>query len=469
MLLPNAWRATPAATATRWSNGQWHRTPHLDLISRAVSRAAEGPIRLIVSLPPRMGKSSLLSHWTPVWFLANWPHKRVGLASYSADFASRWGRMTRDTIVQNTAGLGIAVRGDLSSAANWELTSGGGMITAGVGGPFTGFGFDLLIIDDPIKNRQEASSAALRRHLWEWWQSTARTRLEPSGSVIVVMTRWAQDDLVGRLLDGFPEDDGTEYPFADDWQHIKLPALAEGEDPLGRELGVPLWPERYDTDALAATRQAIGPQEWAGLYQQRPSPVGGSVFLQQDFRYFRTDHDSETHVLATPAGPLHVPQAACHRFCTVDTASTLRERSDYTATATWAVTPDRDLLLLDMQRVRVESPDITPLLVQVNARWQPGYIGVEGKSVFQAARRAGLPVRELKADTDKWTRAQPAAARLSAGSVYFPAAAPWLADFQDELVTFPNGAHDDQVDCLSYAALEVVRGRGRRTQVRAYG
>ena len=146
---------------------------------------------------------------------------------------------------------------------------------------------------------------------------------------------------------------------------------------------------------------------------------------------------------------------------------TIRDRSDYTVVATWAVTPERDLLLLDLVRVKLETPDITPLLAQVNAKWRPGYIGVEGKPVYQAARRAGLPVRELKADSDKWTRARPAAARLSAGTVYFLSGASWLHDLEEELMSFPNGTHDDQADCLSYAALEVARGRGRPSRIKA--
>ena len=232
-LLDQAWRASPAATASRWSRGLWRRQPHLNLISNAVASIAEAPLRLIVSLPPRHGKSELLSHWTPVWFLANWPQKRVGLASYAAEFAETWGRRARDSVVENAQELGIQVRPDLNRASEWELTAGGGMMTAGVGGPFTGRGFDLLIIDDPIKNRQEANSAALRRHVWEWWRSTARTRLEPGGSIIVVMTRWHEDDLAGKLLGAAPDDGGA----IDRWQHIRLPALAEEDDPLGREPG----------------------------------------------------------------------------------------------------------------------------------------------------------------------------------------------------------------------------------------
>ena len=175
-----------------------------------------------------------------MWFLANWPHKRVGLASYAAEPAEQWGRLARDSVVENESGLGIRVRDDLSKVGRWQLTTGGGMMTVGVGGPFTGYGFDLLIIDDPVKNREEANSPTQRQHLWDWWQSTARTRLEPGGSIIVVTTRWHEEDLVGRLLG----DEYTEEQAAGDrWEHIRLPALAEEGDPLGRPLDAPLWPE----------------------------------------------------------------------------------------------------------------------------------------------------------------------------------------------------------------------------------
>ena len=294
------------------------RQPHLDLISRRVASIAEGPLRLLVSLPPQHGKSEMLSHWTPVWFLANWPTRRVGLASYAADFAETWGRRARDSVVEHEAALGVKVRSDLNRASEWELTSGGGMMTAGVGGPFTGHGFDLLIIDDPLKNRQEANSPTVRRHLWEWWRSTARTRLRPSGSIIIVQTRWHEEDLIGMLMSSMTEGD-PDYP-EDRWEHIRLPALAEADDPLDREPDAPLWPSRYDDAALAATRLAIGPQEWAGLYQQRPAPVEGSAFLSRHFRYFRVDPEADSYVLATPEGPHYVNQADCHRFVTVDTA-----------------------------------------------------------------------------------------------------------------------------------------------------
>ena len=169
-----------------------------------------------------------------MWFLANWPRKSVGLASYAAEPAEQWGRLARDSVIENESGLGIRVRDDLSKVGRWQLTTGGGMMTVGVGGPFTGYGFDLLIIDDPVKNREEANSPTQRQHLWAWWRSTARTRLEPGGSIIVVTTRWHEDDLVGRLL-------GDEYTdeqmVGDQWEHIRLPALAEEGDPPGETPG----------------------------------------------------------------------------------------------------------------------------------------------------------------------------------------------------------------------------------------
>ncbi len=209
--LQDIWKVNPAATGARWSKGQWYRHPHLDLISDAISAIASGPIRLIVSLPPRHGKSSLISQWTPIWFLSNWPDKHIILTSYAADFAATWGRRTKNIILDQGHNLGIQLSDDKTAVSDWELVSGGGMMTAGVGGPITGRGADLLIIDDPIKNHQEASSPVFREHLWEWYRTTARTRLEPDGSIIVVATRWHTDDLIGRLLATSPNDDDHDY------------------------------------------------------------------------------------------------------------------------------------------------------------------------------------------------------------------------------------------------------------------
>ena len=255
----------------RWSGGEWRLAPHLDLLSREAAHVADRPVRLIVSLPVRHGKSLLLSVWPPIWLLSNWPGKRVILASYEASFAASWGRKTRNIVLANP-GIGVRLAQDSASQSIWETTESGGMVTAGVGGPITGRGADLLIIDDPVRNRQDADSPVVRQGIWEWWESVARTRLEPNASVIVVMSRWDSDDLVGRLL---------RQPD-DIWTHIRLPAVAESGDALGRPVGAALWPERYPLPRLRATEREVGPDAWAGLYQQRPNPQGRGLFFDVD-------------------------------------------------------------------------------------------------------------------------------------------------------------------------------------------
>ena len=444
-LLVNAWRASPAATAARWSGGRWVRTPHLNFVSRRVAGLAEAPLRLIVSMPPRHGKSELLSHWTPVWFVANWPQKRVGVASYAADFAEKWGRRARDSIQEHQVGLSLSIREDLNRASEWELTAGGGMMTAGVGGPFTGHGFDLLIIDDPIKNRQEANSPTLRQHLWDWWRSTARTRLEPGGSMIIVMTRWHEDDLVGRLL-------GDEYTdeqaVGDQWEHIRLPALAEPGDPLGRPLDAPLWPERYDAGALAALRVSVGPQEWPGLFQQRPFHEGGSIF--------RDDWWVLGDVPEPGDGPV---------FQFWDTAFKTGQQNDYSVCCTMTTTPN-GYAVLDVWRDRVEYPDLLKAMKSLAERHpKVSAIFVEdaasGQSVVQSLRReTRLPVLPVKPSGDKVLRANRVTGTVAANKVMLPKTAPWLQAFREELAAFPNGVHDDQVDSFVGCLTQMMERAG---------
>ena len=431
-------------TARKWSNGDWKLAPHLDLISDKVAELSGRPLRLIVSLPPRHGKSELLSHWTPVWFLANWSHKRVGLASYAAEPAEQWGRLARDSVIENENGLGIRVRDDLSKVGRWQLTTGGGMMTVGVGGPFTGYGFDLLILDDPIKNRQEADSITMRNHLWEWWRSTARTRLEPGGSIIVVTTRWHEDDLVGRLLG----DEYTEEQAAGDkWEHIRLPALAEPGDPLGREEDAPLWPERYGASALAALRVSVGPQEWPGLFQQRPSHEGGSVFRDDWWVMIKTVSPGE------------------QVFQFWDTAFKTGQQNDYSVCCTMTTTPN-GYAVLDVWRNRVEYPDLLKAMKSLAERHpKVSAIFVEdaasGQSVVQSLRReTRLPVLPVKPSGDKVLRANKVTGTVEAKKITLPRAAPWLQAFREELAAFPNGVHDDQVDAFVGCLTQMMERAG---------
>lgn len=267
-MLASLWRIEPASLAVKLSDGRWRRALHLDYLSQRIASLASKPLRLLVSIPPRHGKSHLLSLWTPVWFLSHWSEKQVLLASYEATFAASWGRLARNVIEQHQVQLGLRLASDSAAVAAWSLTAGGGMVTAGAGGPITGRGADLLLVDDPVKNIEEARSPIAREALWDWWCNVARPRLEPGGSIIIIMARWHRDDIIGRLLREQQE-----------WDYVALPAIAGSGDPLGRGEGKPLWPERYDLEALAKVRDDVGEDVWLRLYQQTPEEAEGDCYF----------------------------------------------------------------------------------------------------------------------------------------------------------------------------------------------
>jgi predicted phage terminase large subunit-like protein len=439
--------ATPALFAMSASRDTWRLAPHLSLIDELLIDAARGGERICLSMPPRHGKSELVDRWFPAWLLGTFPERRVMLASYEADFAATWGAKARDALEQHGALFGVRVRDDSSARHRWDIAGhAGGMVTAGVGGPLTGRGADVLIIDDPVKNAEEANSDTYRERAWDWFRSVAMTRLEPDASVIIVATRWHQDDLIGRLT--------REEP--DRWRVVNLPAIAEDADELGRAPGDALWPDRFPLQALEATRASIGSYWWNAMYQGRPTPLSGDVFKRD---WFRTFDLFETAYRVD--GEL-IPVDRCRRFSTVDLAVSTKTSADWTVIAAWALTPDRDLLLLDLERRRLEGPDIVPALQATHSRWRPNFMGVERVAfqavIVQAAQRAGLPIRELRADKDKITRALPAAARMEGGGVYWRSGAQWIGELEAELVAFPHGRHDDQVDALAYAVEQVTTG-----------
>jgi predicted phage terminase large subunit-like protein len=428
--------------------------PHLAAIDDLLVDAARGGQRIAISVPPRHGKSELVSRYFPAWYVGSYPDRRVILAGYEADFAAGWGGKARDLLEMHADVFGVRVRADSAARHRWEIAGhDGGMLTAGVGGPLTGRGADVLIIDDPIKNAEEAHSQTYRDRAWDWYRSVAYTRLEPNASVIIIATRWHEDDLIGRLL-------AAEL---DAWRVLSLPALAEEDDPLGRLPGDPLWPARYPAEALDGTRRVVGAYWWSAQYQQRPSPAGGGVFKREWFRTFE-----ETASAYRLNGRL-ISKARCRRFCTVDLAVSTATSADYTVIATWAVTPTKDLLLLDLDRRRMEAPDIVPALKAAHARSRPMFLGVERSgfqlSIVQEARRAGLPIRELKPDADKLSRAIPAAARMEGGQVAWREGAAWQAELEGELLGFPNARHDDIVDVLAYAVSQLTRLHSGRIRI----
>jgi predicted phage terminase large subunit-like protein len=446
---------SPAGLAAYATRGGWKPAPHLDLLNRCLLDVAAGRVsRLLVTMPPRHGKSELCSVFLPAWWLGNRPDDRVILASYEADFAASWGRRVRDVLDEYGPTLfGVSLRADSQAAHRWDIDGHrGGMICAGVGGAITGRGAHLLIVDDPVKSPEDAQSDALSSGVWDWWRGVARTRLEPGAAVVLVMTRWSETDLAGRLV---ADQEGEP------WTVLNLPALAEEDDPLNRQPGEPLWPERFGVEDLEATRRALGTYLWAALYQGHPAPLDGNIFRRSWFRYW-TPAGENAYLLHQPEGkPRTADARRCQVFATVDLAISQKTSADYTVAAMWAATPQHDLLLLERYRGRLDGPSQIELLKKLHREWAPDWIGIEAvayqMTLVQTLRRAGLPVKELKADRDKISRALTAAARLEGGNVYWPKVAAWLGEWETELLAFPNGRHDDQADVFAYAALQASR------------
>ena len=412
---------------------------HLELLSRTLMRQVYQPLRLMVAMPPRHGKSELASTWQPFWLLCRDPSKRILLASYGADFAARWGRRVRE-LVQDIGGeYGVHINPASRSVARWDTTAGGGMVCVGVGGSLTGRGADLLIIDDPVKSSAEATSLVYRDRLWDWYRSTARTRLEPGGSVILIMSRWHQGDLAGMVLD-------DEY--GETWDTLRLPALAESDDALGRSEGDPLWPERYGIPELAEARAELGSYYWQAMYQQSPQPPGGGMFSRHWWQ-----------IADEP------PPDDWRRVRFWDMAATASSGADYTVGALVAY-HDGQYVIDHLVRLRGTPLEVEQTMastaaqdgVGVAVRWEEEP-GSSGKIVTDHLRRrvlVGYDARGVRSTGPKQERWRVLASAAEAGLVALRRGS-WVADFTDEAAAAPTGTHDDQLDAVSGAVLEAGR------------
>ena len=413
----------------------------------------EGGVRAIVTMPPRHGKSHLVSLWGPVWAFEYDPGIRIALVSYGSDFARDWGRQIRNAIRDHQDELDVRLAPDSKRADKWNTTDKngeGGLLTAGVDGEITGRGYNLGIIDDPVKNAEQARSEVYRERAWRFWTDTMHSRMEPNASVIVVQTRWHEDDLAGRLI----KEGG--------WELVNLPAIAEENDALGREKGEALWPSRYPADCDKFREAQVYTMTWSALYQQRPSPAEGSMFKRKHFRTYRDQGDH--YELRNHDGVLvtRVPKNQTWTAQTCDTAMKIGKDNDWTVVLTFAYAgaPYNALIILDVQRERLEVPDQWPFLCRQRDQWPNlAFQAVEEKGsgigLVQQSIREGRPLKALKADTDKMARAVPLSIFYESGLVYHPHQAEWLGAFEGELLSFPNGTHDDQVDAAAYTALLV--------------
>jgi len=453
----------PAAFADYLSRrDKFMRPPHVELLSREIAQAVfAGDGRFIVTMPPRHGKSTLCSAWLPFWFLNLFPQKDVMLVSYGAEFAQKWGLRVRRLAAMHRESTLMRLSPESRRASEWETVDGGGMKCLGISGDATGRGADLLIIDDPVKNSEEARSEVMRSKTWEFWQETLRTRVEPGGTIVVVQTRWHEDDLAGRLI---ATDD---QPGHERWQRIDFPAIAECEDVLGRSEGEALWPERFPIDRLVSLRDdrdGVGYHAFAALYQQRPTPEGGGMFRKQDFRYFSYAADGSIVIHHGDGEDERIQPTSCWRAQIVDTAMKTKTVNDWTVVGTFAITKKRQLLVLDINRQRIEIPDQLPLIRSGISKYKPRWVAIEDKAsgigIIQEARRQGLILRPLKPIVDKVSRASSAAALMEQHAIFFLRDARWLETFESELQGFPNASFDDQVDVLAYMVIELAPQAG---------
>jgi predicted phage terminase large subunit-like protein len=450
---------TPAILGHTITRGTYYLPRHVRFIDDLLLMVDEGKVkRLILCAPPRHGKSLALSWLYPVWHLGRRPDDNFAVIGYEADFAAKWGRMARDTMEEWGPKLfNVRVNPRSAAADRWDLEGHtGGMFTTGVGGPLLGRGFQRIVVEDPIKNAQEAQSGTFKDNLWNWYWSTCVSRAEPDAAIIVSQQRWAPDDLVGRLLDVMKQ--GGEQ-----WMVVNLPALAEDDDPLGRKPGEALWPEQWPVEQLLP--KMYGPFSQA-QYQQRPVREGGNHFQREWFRKCFLDDGEKLYPMGKNATGWRKNQ--CNVFVTVDLAASEKNYSDYTVFLACAVTPERDLLVLDVSRERRALEKIVPQLKVFCERHEPGWVGIEANGfqeaiANEAMKTQGIPaVRLLKTGSrGKLVRATPAIIMAETGRIFLPALADWKEDFLEELVAFTGEPKNDPFDdqCLAEGTLiETIKG-----------
>lgn len=328
-------------------------------------------------------------------------------------------------------------------------------MTAGVRGPITGKGANLVVVDDPVKNFEEAYSPTIRQRTWEWWTSTLRTRLEPGAAIVVVMTRWHEDDLVGRLI---ANDKSSR------WVEIRMPAICEtADDAIGRHEGDPLWSERYDSDALEEIKEDVGPLVWAGLFQQRPSPLEGGIFKRTWLKFWHEATEPLPYTFTLPNGTVHVseqrplPKRFEEYLTSWDLPFKGKVTSDMVAGQVWS-RKGADCYLRDQMHGRMDFPEQLKAFRLMAERWPDA----RRKLVEDAANGAAListlrteipGVVPVPAKGSKETRAMAVSSTFESGNAYLPHPViyPWVNGYIEELVTFPGARYDDQVDATSQA------------------
>lgn len=434
-------------------------------VAKALEAVEKGEIQqLIFCMPPRHGKTQLATKHFGAWYSGRHPNHDVAVASYSDTMAQDMGADTR-AILSSPQFRQVfptyKLRRGGNAKDNIQTTEGGRLVYVGRGGALTGRGANLLLIDDLFKDHEEARSQAIRDQAWNWFTKVAMTRRMGKKLVVITMTRWHSDDVIGRLTD--PENPHYNAIEAAKWKIIRLPAIAEDEDPLGREEGVPLWPDRYDLDFLLS-QQRLDPLGFASLYQQRPTVADGVLFQREHIQFYTPEQLPEN---------LTIYAASDHAVGTT-------QRNDPTCFILVGVDRQDNIYVLDCFWKRVRSDTaVEAILAMASGKMRPliwwaekGHISKSiGPFLRKRMEETGIyiNIREVTPASDKEQRAQSIAARVSMGKVFFPKNAVWTEKAINEMLAFPNGTHDDFVDTLSYIGLGLQSqwkpGRGAQKEL----
>ena len=418
---------------------------HHKRMANAFERVARGECkRLIINMPPRHTKSEFASYLLPAWFLGNFPEKKIIQTSHTAELAVGFGRKVRnlvDSDVFSETFPGVGLQADSKAAGRWNTNHRGDYFAIGVGGAVTGKGADILIIDDP-HSEQEAALAATSPEIYdktyEWYTSGPRQRLQPGGSIVIVMTRWSQRDLTGQVLKADAQRGG------EGWEVIEFPAILPS--------GKPLWPSFWSLAELEALREELPNGKWQAQYQQNPVGNESAIIKRDWWRWWEEDNPPECE---------YVLQAW-------DTAFEKNNRADYSAGTTWGVfTHHKDnqkyLILLNTYKKRVEFPELKKDVLKEYNDYEPDTLIVEKKAsgapLIYDLRAMGIPVSEYTPSKgqDKFARLNSVSDIIASGKVWVPRTR-WAEELVDEIASFPSGEHDDLVDSTTLALMRFRQG-----------
>lgn len=408
--------------------------------------------RICVSVPPRHGKSQLVSIYYAAWYLGRNPTHKVMLVSHTTDLAVDFGRKVRNIIATaeyQEVFPGVALAADSKSAGRWSTNQGGEFFAAGVGSALAGRGAHLLLVDDPHSEQDILNgNYGVFDKAYQWFAFGARTRLMPGGAVAIVHTRWHMDDLIGRLIR-----DMSHNEDADQYEVFEFPAILESTDADGNTVQKALWPEFFDLPALMRTKASMPVFQWNAQYQQKPTSEEAAIVKREWWRQWLRDQ----------------PPPCDYIIMSLDAAAETNTRADFTALTVWGVFQNEEegahhIILLYALKERMEFPELKRMALEQYKEWEPDSFIVEKKSagtaLYQELRRMGLPVNEYtphRGTGDKIARLNSVADILSSGFVWVPDRR-WAEEVVEEVASFPYGSNDDLVDATIMAMLRFRQG-----------